>query len=87
MCEELRELGSLHDESFYIPQHIVTQALYDLGNVEESDINRMRLQSTNGILDDTRVIAKCWQEVSNSCDWIDRRPKDEILMVVSVGPG
>jgi len=41
MCKELRELGSLHDESFYIPQHIIAQALYNLWNIEESDINRM----------------------------------------------
>jgi len=41
MCKELRELGSLDDESLHVSKHIVSKRLHNLWNVEKGHVDRV----------------------------------------------
>lgn len=79
MCKKLREFGSLDNVPFDVTKNIVAKSLDDLGNIEESDVNRVTLQCPHSILYDEGVVAISRQEVSYSSYWIHRSPVEEVL--------
>lgn len=59
VCEQLRDFACLYDIPLDISERIVSQCLYDLRHVEESDIYGMVLESAHCVLDDVRMISVC----------------------------
>lgn len=59
MGEELREFCRLDYIPLDVSKGIISQCLHDLGDVEESDINRVTFERTHCILENVWMVAIC----------------------------
>ena len=80
MSKKLRELGGLDDVSLHIPKLIVTQCLDYLWHIEEGDIYRMTLESSQSILKYEGMISIFRQKVCHCCYGVDRCPIQKVLL-------
>jgi hypothetical protein len=79
--KQLRSLCSLENVAFNITKGIVSQSLNKLGNVEETDIDRMTSQCPHSILQDEGVVPISGEEVCHCCNRIHRGPVEKVLLI------